>query len=721
MNFLYPQYCNNPKYVQNELTDEEFFSCIKESETDIIDCASKKDYDKAWELYLKKLSDNIDKRCIYRLTEADAIKEYVEKNFSDEEKSKILKPADDLTNYRFALHEDDPFDFSENEVPWNGDLGNSPYNQLILTYMGYLGQLGSAYIVTRDDKYVRFFATLINDFIAHCPVPIADDFAYECSTYTRFGAGSRLTHITSNFAAMFDSEAFDADIKKRIIKYLVQAARYIRKYHAVDGNHVNTQMGGLTCAAAFLAELKESDEWMSYATQKIEKELDVSVYKDGVQAEASPNYHMGVMSNMLNLKALSLNGCDGIPESLTGRIHKMFLALKAMCAPDNYLVNLGDTPCIRNSSSLLKLASCMYPDEFRDVPEARISFHHLCLFGAELCSKPGKNAEFENMFVLEDSGYLSYKSDDGKNADFMFMHAGDGINGHAHADTLSVILYANGRNILLDSGVAEYNWDKERKYILSTAAHNTVRVDGEDSHVRMLHWLPMRTAPCKIWVCEETDDYVLFFASHYGYHRLTDPVVHTRKLIYVKDGGYYIILDLMNAEEYHSYEVFYHLPVGEVVFNPAEGRVRTVFDDANVMICPAVCSDNTIELTNTPFYREHMESYMKPVVKISSKCSGNKYFATLVIPYASKVPSVEIKEISAFKDGRELSSFEATALEISVDGKKKTVAINNLSIDPREYVNHEGNPDSDAHMKGGKNSVSIECAGKEFNDEVKIF
>ena len=100
---------------------------------------------------------------------------------------------------------------------------------------------------------------------------------------------------------------------------------------------------------------------------------------------------------------------------------------------------------------------------------------------------------------------------------------------------------------------------------------------------------------------------------------------------------------------------------------------------------------------------------------------GNKYFATLVIPYASKAPSVEIKEISAFKDGRKLSSFEATALEISVNGKKKTVAINNLSIDPREYVNHEGNPDSDAHMKGKKNSVSIECAGKEFNDEVKIF
>ena len=720
MNFLYPQYCNDPKYVQSELTDEDFFSCIKESEAELKDFIAKKDYNKAWDMYLAKIGASLENRCFYKLSESEAIKHYVQQNFSSDEIEKVLSTADDLTEYRFHLHEDDPFVFSDKKIPWNSDLGNSPYNQLILTYMSYLGQLGIAYIITGDDKYVSFFAETINDFIATCPVPKADVFAYECSTYTRFGAGSRLTWITSTFAAMFGSSAFDSGIKKRIIKYLVQAARYIRKYHADDGNHVNTQMGGLTCAAFFLKELDESDEWISYATKKIEKELSVSVYDDGVQAEASPNYHIGVLSNMLNLKALSLNGCTNIPPSITDRIYKMFVALKTMRTPQNCVVNLGDTPSAHNISGILKLAACMYSSEFDDITDTKIPLGYLCRFGVEMCSRVGKNTKSDNMFVLGESGYLSYRSDSGKDADYMFMHAGAGINGHAHADTLSVILHAKGRNILLDSGVAEYNWDKNRKYILSTAAHNTVRVDGEDSHVRMLHWLSMRTAPCKVWVCEETDDYVLFFASHYGYHRFADPVVHTRKLIYVKDGGYFIILDLMNAEEYHKYEVFYHLPVGEVVFNPAESRVHTVFDKANVVLCPLGCPDTSFELTNTPFYEEHMISHMKPTVKISSQCMGNKYFAIAVVPYDKQVPCVDIKEATAFKDGKALSGFEATALKITINGKTKNIVINNLSIDPREYVNHEGNPDSDAHMKSKKNSVAIEFEGKEFTDEVKI-
>ena len=169
MNFLYPQYCNDPKYVQSELTDEDFFSCIKESEAELKDFIAKKDYNKAWDMYLAKIGASLENRCFYKLSESEAIKHYVQQNFSSDEIEKVLSTADDLTEYRFHLQEDDPFVFSDKKITWNSYLGNSPYNQLILTYMSYLGQLGIAYIITGDDKYVSFFAETINDFIATCP------------------------------------------------------------------------------------------------------------------------------------------------------------------------------------------------------------------------------------------------------------------------------------------------------------------------------------------------------------------------------------------------------------------------------------------------------------------------------------------------------------------------------------------------------------------------
>src|SRR5690606_11840873 len=53
--------------------------------------------------------------------------------------------------------------------------------------------------------------------------------------------------------------------------------------------------------------------------------------------------------------------------------------------------------------------------------------------------------------------------------------------GHAHADTLSCELSLYGQRVLVNSGISQYGEDAERHRQRSTAAHNTVEVDGENS------------------------------------------------------------------------------------------------------------------------------------------------------------------------------------------------------------------------------------------------
>jgi len=57
----------------------------------------------------------------------------------------------------------------------------------------------------------------------------------------------------------------------------------------------------------------------------------------------------------------------------------------------------------------------------------------------------------------------------------------DHVPGHAHADTLQVLLWYRGRPVLVDTGTSTYDPGPRRDYERSTAAHNTTVVNGTDS------------------------------------------------------------------------------------------------------------------------------------------------------------------------------------------------------------------------------------------------
>lgn len=53
--------------------------------------------------------------------------------------------------------------------------------------------------------------------------------------------------------------------------------------------------------------------------------------------------------------------------------------------------------------------------------------------------------------------------------------------GHAHADTFSFVLHVGNKPIIVDPGVSTYNINEIRERERSTAYHNTVTVNGENS------------------------------------------------------------------------------------------------------------------------------------------------------------------------------------------------------------------------------------------------
>ena len=98
---------------------------------------------------------------------------------------------------------------------------------------------------------------------------------------------------------------------------------------------------------------------------------------------------------------------------------------------------------------------------------------------------PGTRHQTTTCTLLEDSGYAIVRS----GPDWLLFDAGPVAEGlyrdgtpstaHGHADTLQVLLWLDGRPVLVDSGMPFYTGDPEWvRHFRSPAAHNTLQVEG---------------------------------------------------------------------------------------------------------------------------------------------------------------------------------------------------------------------------------------------------
>ena len=145
-----------------------------------------------------------------------------------------------------------------------------------------------------------------------------------------------------------------------------------------------------------------------------------------------------------------------------------------------------------------------------------------------------------------------------------FLDAGplgsEGRLGHGHLDTLSLELAAPGGLFLSDTGCLAYTSDAPAyREQVRTAAHNTVVVDDQDqaeltglwriaadgTRPRLLAWDPGREE--QRWE-----------ASHAGYTRLPDPVVHRRQVRFSPAARRWEVVDILEGLAEHDLALYWH-------------------------------------------------------------------------------------------------------------------------------------------------------------------
>lgn len=296
-------------------------------------------------------------------------------------------------------------------------------------------------------------------------------------------------------------------------------------------NHLLKNIKALIFAGALL-ETRESNRWWTRGADLLAGQLREQVLPDGGHFERSTMYHAEVLEDLLDLETLTTASGRTLScvSALSEGVERMAEFLSAMLHPD------GEIPLFNDSA-------------FGIAPHPR-----------ELLARAGKcNADFApgGMKVLPDTGYATIREPITES--FLVFDCGpvgpDYQPGHAHCDVLSYELSLDGQRVVVDTGVSRYEPGPERHYERSTAAHNTIRIDGEE---QAEIWASFRigrrpkVGPIK---SGQTDGFRFIRGAHYGYGHLG--VVHSRQIILCPRNRW-VVVDCLDGEGSHQVESFVH-------------------------------------------------------------------------------------------------------------------------------------------------------------------
>lgn len=371
-------------------------------------------------------------------------------------------------------------------------------------------------------------------------------------------------------------------------------ARHLERYSS-PYNHLIGEAAALYALGCLFPEFQASRRWRRVGKSVLQRRLRQQFYADGGSAEQSTFYHHATTGFYLLAGLLARANDDDLGKDVQAAVERALDFSAALVQPDGRIPEIGGA----DDGKPIRLEHLPYWD-FRpylaigavvfgrpDFKALAGRFHEdaLWLLG------PGGLAKFDVMdarsprqtsVLLSASGYAVDRSGWTADADYVCFDVGEQAAGlradgvpnsmHGHADCLSVLLWLGGRRVLVDSGLYAYNcggpWEA---HFRRTAAHNTARIDGRDQarHIGKMAWSHSYRAQIDGRSTDDRQAWTL--ASHDGFARGPEGVVH-RRAVWRRPGGYVVICDEFTGAGRHEIEVNWQFAPGRLSLR-GPGRV----------------------------------------------------------------------------------------------------------------------------------------------------
>lgn len=272
------------------------------------------------------------------------------------------------------------------------------------------------------------------------------------------------------------------------------------------GNHLFANAKALIFVGMFFSG-DEANKWLRKGLKILADQLSEQVLSDGGNFELSPMYHAIFIHDLLDLINLTQASPCVVPEASVAQwrevVQRMLYWLDGMRHPDGEIAFFNDAAIgiAPSPAELVAYASRLGLQV--DRIDARVTHY-------------------------AESGYVRLASHDALALLDVGPVGPDYLPGHAHADTLSFELSLFGQRVFVNGGISEYGVSAVRHSERSTAVHNTVVVNGENSSEVWGGFRVARRAYPQDLSIEEHNDSVTVACSHDGYCRLPGKPVHLR-------------------------------------------------------------------------------------------------------------------------------------------------------------------------------------------------
>ncbi len=460
--------------------------------------------------------------------------------------------------------------------------------------------LAQAYYLTGDQRYGEAVVTQLEAWFEQCPYPLGVNWCSALELGIRLInwslAWQMLGGIDGPLLGAPERQAFTARWLEAIFRHQDFIAGYFSRFSSAN-NHLIGEASGLFVAASLWPFWPQSRRWRDKAQAILEAQILEQNFADGVNKEQAVAYQQFVLDFAVIADIVGENAGVSFSQAYRDRLVGMLEFVAALMDAGGHLPRFGDdddgfvvrldaSPGFCPFCSLLTTAAVRYrrrdlllPACFR---RTRTDEKTLWLLGdAAAAAQENQEAVPEPVRrAFPEGGYYILGSQFGTPREVKaVVDCGPlgfrSIAAHGHADALSMVLSLGGRPVLIDPGTYAYHTQpKWRNYFRGTSAHNTIRIDGVDQSVigGNFMWLYHARSRCEHWYSDEQED--CFIGSHEGYTRLTDAVVHRRRVHYDKATRTFRVEDELVCESRHSIEQFWHFSeTCEVILDGCRARV----------------------------------------------------------------------------------------------------------------------------------------------------
>jgi hypothetical protein len=545
--------------------------------------------------------------------------------------------------------------------------------------------LAERYRATGDERYAECFVKLFTSWVRQAVVPEnAPGNTTIC--WRTIEAGIRMGGSWQWALHSFvPSPHLTDDVLVDWYKSVWEHGRRLRSFHR-RYNWLIMEMNGLAQIGILYPQYRDASAWKTYAFERLTEELDEQVYPDGFQYELTTEYHQVVVNNYEWLWQVCDAYDEPVPDAWKPHLERMHAANVRLMMPDGRLPDLNDgrwAPVSR----LMEPAVLRYP--------RRADFRW-----ARSGGKDG-TPPAETSLAFPYAGYFVMRTGWEADAVWALFDGGPFGAAHQHEDKLNLLLHAYGQLLLTEGGNYAYDDSDMRRYVLSTRAHNTIRIDRQDQN-RHRHFRRETidiSAPAPAW-WRTTDDFDAVEALYdegYG-PEATRTGTHHRRVIFLKRGidqlgVCVLVIDrLLPADEaVHEYEAIWHLECERAAVigltasipNASQPGLRIIPSALSNPTCEVLTGRETTEWQGWKGYGDHLQGQFEATPTAIYRWSSTvpTRLVTLLYPLRTG-EQCPVQRIDAASDVAE------TAVRLTLfDGGE-------ITLDERDYLegvaNHAG-------------------------------